>query len=444
MRRSVWLMFLFGLGTQLQIVASLSFSELFVLLAAPCWFVSEWPMMKRTGVHVFFIWAILVVLGAIISYVTYGAPLYFAVRRFAMVVVVPCVIVVVHRILRMHMSHVGWYLLGGAISGILCTFVFQKSVEVTTLAGGERGEHAAHDIMRGPIYWLHRISSFVSLAYKGWYLKIPTFVCILLPLALAIFGITQSSSGRGPAIGFMGASVIMLVGGKTMTGMRRMSRHLYLIGLAGLAVIYLFHKGYGYMARSGMLGEQTARKYEGQTKRGNGMLDLLIGGRADSMVCFYAIKDSPILGFGLAPYDTRGYAREFLDKYGAEEDVIQYYSNAAANARRGIVEEIAFIPAHSQIGSYWVFFGVFGLMFWLYIIFVVIRYMRQDACVIPQWYGWLAASVPAMFWDMLFNPFASRIGTPMFVVACLLVRAVRMGRLRLPDEMTREIYHHSL
>jgi len=442
--RSIFLMFLFGLGSQLQIAASLSFSELFVLIAAPCWFSSEWPVMRRTGAHVFFIWALLVLFGGVMSYITYGAPFYFALRRFAVLVVIPCAIVVVHRILRKNMPFVGWYLLGGALSGILCTFVFQKSVEVTTYADGERGGRSAQDIMRGPVYWLHRISAFATLAYKGWYLKFPTVICVLLPLVMAAFGITQSSSGRGPAIGYLCASLIMLIGGKKMSGMRRMSKHIYLMAIIGLCVIFAFHKGYGYMARNGMLGEQTAKKYSGQTKRGSGMIDLLIGGRAESFVCFYALKDSPLLGMGLAPYDTKGYAREFLDKYSAMEDVVQYYNNQFANSRKGIVEELYFIPAHSQIGSFWLFYGIFGLFFWLYIIFVLVRYMKQDAFAIPQWYGWLAAAVPAVFWDMMFNPFAGRIGTPMFVVACLFARAVRLGRLRLPNDMIQEIQKHSL
>lgn len=445
MKNKTWLwFFLFGLGGQLQLVASLSFSELFVLIAAPCWFSSEWPVMRRTGAHVFFIWALLVLFGGVMSYITYGAPFYFALRRFAVLVVIPCAIVVVHRILRKNMPFVGWYLLGGALSGILCTFVFQKSVEVNTYADGERGGRSAQDIMRGPVYWLHRISGFVTLVYKGWYLKFPTVICVLVPLAMAAFGITQSSSGRGPAIGFLCASLIMLIGGKKMSGMRRMSKHLYLMAIIGLCAIFAFHKGYGYMARNGMLGEKTAKKYLGQTKSGSGMIDLLIGGRAESFICFYALKDHPILGFGMAPFDTEGYARTFLDKYGAEEDVRHYYESKAANARKGLIEDVYFIPAHSQIGSHWLFFGIFGLFFWLYIIFALVRYLKQDAFAIPQWYGWLAASVPAMLWDIMFNPFATRIGTPMFVVACLLARAVRMRRLSLPDEMLREIERHSL
>ena len=436
--------FLFGLGGQLQVVASLSFTEIFVLIAAPCWIISEWPAMKRTGASVFLAWSLMALLGGVISYVVYGAPLYFAIRRFAVLIVVSCGIVVVHRLLRREMSAVGWYFLGGAISGVLSTYVFQKSVEVVSLAQGESGARASQDIMRGPLYWLHRIGSFVTVLYKGWYLRTPLLISISLPVGLAIFGITMSSSGRGPALGYLCASFLMLFGGKKIKTMRRVSQHISIFLIVGFCVIFAFHKGYGYLAREGALGEMTAKKYQGQTRRGAGMIDLLIGGRPEAIIPFYACLDRPILGFGFCPYDTNDYVRRFLDKYGSIEDALIYYKTKESDAKRGIVEELKFIPAHSHMGAYWLLFGILGLLFWVYIVFVIIRFLKYDAATIPQWYGWLVAGAPALFWDIMFNPFAGRIGVPLFVVACLLARAVRLGRLQVPVHMATEIRKYSL
>lgn len=41
--------------------------------------------------------------------------------------------------------------------------------------------------------------------------------------------------------------------------------------------------------------------------------------------------------------------------------------------------------------------------------------------------------------DMCFNPLGVRVTIPMFIVACLLIRAVRMGRLQIPYAMQKEV-----
>jgi len=50
--------FLLGLGSQLQVVFSLSISEVLVLITAPFLLVSEIPYMRRNGVMPFFWMAI--------------------------------------------------------------------------------------------------------------------------------------------------------------------------------------------------------------------------------------------------------------------------------------------------------------------------------------------------------------------------------------------------
>jgi hypothetical protein len=53
---------------------------------------------------------------------------------------------------------------------------------------------------------------------------------------------------------------------------------------------------------------------------------------------------------------------------------------------------------------------------------------------------WIAASIPGYFWGIFFSPWADRVGCIVFVVACLMARAVRKGAQRLPDYMQEEIF----
>jgi hypothetical protein len=75
----------------------------------------------------------------------------------------------------------------------------------------------------------------------------------------------------------------------------------------------------------------------------------------------------------------------------------------------------------------------------MYVLYVVFRYLRYDACAMPQWFFWLAAGVPGFMWALLFSPFNSRVGLPLWVVGMLMARAVRQGKYRLPESMAAEI-----
>ena len=67
------------------------------------------------------------------------------------------------------------------------------------------------------------------------------------------------------------------------------------------------------------------------------------------------------------------------------------------------------------------------------------RFLRQDVAIIPQWFYWLAASVPGLMWHIFFSPFHDRIEFPLMVVAMLLARAIRLGRYQMPFDMISEI-----
>ena len=97
------------------------------------------------------------------------------------------------------------------------------------------------------------------------------------------------------------------------------------------------------------------------------------------------------------------------------------------------------IPCHAYITEFWLWYGIFGLLFWLYVLFVFARYLRQDCWAVPQWYMWLTASIPAYCWGIFFSPWVGRVDGIMFIVACLMARAVRKGRQPLPMAMIVEI-----
>ena len=429
-----------GIGSQLQIVASLSFTEIFCYVFGPIWFLKEQYYLRRNGVMPLFLLSIALVINAGISCVSNGTHSSYVLRGMAVVCMLPCVIVVVHRLLRQDMNGFKWWLVGTAISGVLCTFMFQKSVEVSMLAKGATGSaEAAADIMGGTLYWIGRGGNFINMYTQGWYMQCPTWIAVMLPTCFAVFALLTSSSGRSSALVAIGSALFVLIGGKKVVSIRnRICRNFWWLCLCGALVVLTFKIVYEQTASRGLLGEDARNKYEQQTKGGKSIKRLLLGGRMESFGGLIACVDKPIIGFGPWAMDEWGYTQRFLSEYADYEDY-QNYVVAREFLLRNNLSVMSMIPCHSQIVMFWLWYGIFGLLFWLYILFVIVRYLRHDCYAVPQWFMWLAAASPAYLWNVFFSPFADRVGGMMYVVAILLVRAVKKGSQSLPREMSMEI-----
>ena len=425
--------FLFGLGGQLQIVASLSFTELFVLIAAPFVFFKEIVYMRRNGVMPFFYLSLALVAGCVVACLANRTPLIYSIRGMAVCCILSCSIVVSHWMLRKDMAGMKWRFLGGALSGVLCTFVFKKSVEMAIMGT------ASADIMRGVNYWIQRISPFVTLPSVGWYLSCPVAYSVMAPLFVSGFALLTSVSGRGAAVSAMAASALVLIGGKKRTTLRNnICRNFWMLVIVGIVGIFVAKQIYQVAAKSGYLGEGALHKYEVQTKGKTGIMALLLGGRMEAFSGLLACVDKPIIGFGPWAQDNGGYTAEFLRRYADDEDYNHYLNSIAYNQSHGIAM-LNLIPCHAVVTELWLWYGIFGLIFCLYVFFATLRYMRQDCWAVPQWFFWMGSGLPGLYFNMLLNPLSSRIGIPFLVVACLMVRAVRLGRQELPLEMIIEI-----
>lgn len=439
MKRSSWLgMFLFGLGMRFQVLgSSLCFTEIFVYAAAPILFSSEWRYMRRNGMAVLFWLALLTMFCSAVSCLANHSSQYAVLRGLAVTSVLPCAVVVCHWMLRRNLMSIKWMLLGWALSNFLCTFIFRQSVEVAMSSGG-----TADDIMAGPIYWISRVSSFVTLYPKGWYLQCPIVLSAMAPLGLAVFAMATSASGRSAALGAIAAAGIVFLGGKSRAGIfRRFCRRFWLIvGLAVLGVL-LANVFYRTAAQRGWLGESARTKYEAQTHgdKKASVLKVLMGGRIEFFAGFYACLRRPLVGYGPWAIDYDGIYYDFLCKYGNPDDFEKYNRTREVEIMSG---KLGMIPAHSYLVGFWLWYGVFGFIFWLYVIFVFLRYLRQDCYAVPQWFMWLAAGIPGYLWGVFFSPFADRVNAVMFIVACLMARAVRQGRQPLPRNMIMEILKH--
>ena len=144
----------------------------------------------------------------------------------------------------------------------------------------------------------------------------------------------------------------------------------------------------------------------------------------------------PIIGFGNRAADVKGYYVDFLSKYGSADDWEEYLEHEQWLKKwGGGRSQFRAITSHSHIIEAWIRHGIMGMIFWLYVLFQIARYFRRDLNVVPQWFGFLALSTPAFLWNIFFSPFGDRVSESILIVCLLMTRAIRLGCVRLPQEM---------
>lgn len=434
-KKSTVLWFLLGLGSEMQIIASLSFTELFALITGPILFFRNWQLMKRDGIMPLFVLSLCVFGGCVIACFANQTPFSFALRGYAVTSIIPCAIIVSHWMIRRNPNGFKWFLLGMAISAVLSTFFFQKVTEVWGIARGETGAGAVDAIVGGGTFWISRLNGFIMLFTKGWYLHTPFLWDIPAALFMAGFSLVTTVSGRSAALSALAFVGVLLVGGKQQkTIWNHFCKRFWFLVILAMVGVFFVKAGYEISVTNGWLGEEALKKYEMQTRGDKSLMGLLLGGRMESFCGLIACIEKPIVGFGPWAIDNGRYMETFLFKYGKIEDI-------EALTRMNTINPLSsrLIPCHSYITEFWLWFGVFGLVFWIYVFFVLVRYLRQDCWMVPQWFAWLACAIPEYCWAICFSPLANRFTPFLFIVACLMARAARKGSFQLPLEMVQEI-----
>ena len=409
-------------------------SECFVFLLAPFVFVMNYSLLKKDGFVPALNLSLLSLIGCCIASLYNHIEWPFALRGCASTYSIFAGIVCFHHLLRGKFSGIKWFLIGYCLTGVINTFIFQTSVESQLYANSITGIEAVEGIMSSPIYWIKRISPFVMLPFRGWYLSTPIVYSVLAPLCMALFAIMTSTSGRSAALGLIGMSAMIFIGRKKISRMQQISKHFTVYLLLAVIGIFLANFAYRWAATSGIMGEKSRVKYEQQTQGSSSVLRLLMGGRLPFFVGMYAGCKQPIVGYGPWAVDHYGYMQHFLSKYGTADDYEMYLNSAEY-----LFHKVAYIPAHSHIVGAWISNGIFGLIFWVYVLYKLFEFLKKNLGAVPQWYGLLAAGTPPLLWDIFFSPYTSRMYFPFFFTMLLFANAIAKGRIQMPPDMIREI-----
>ena len=433
-------LFLIGLGslTQIKIGFSIGISEIFVYLAAPVLFMRNFAMLKRDGMMTLLFLGLLVNVMNVVSGLANHIPIYFYFKGFATTYPLLAFPVVLHHLLTKNPLGHRWLLLGVAFSNIVNIFMFQTSFETTQYAQGAEGTAAVEAIMSGPIFWIGRLSNFIRLPTAGWFWETPLMYTYLAPLGLAAFSMLTSASGRSAALGSIGILFIALFCGKSRSRMNRFGRNIWLIIVLAVVGIFIAHGAYRFAATHGILGEKAQAKYETQTKGEGGILKLLMGGRGEFFIGFLEALNKPWVGHGPWAMDNGESTVEFLVKYGDAEDYEHVMKSIRYREGQGM-SNLSYIPAHSHIAGFFLWFGIIGLIYWLYVLYAMFRYMHKEMSSAPHWFGVLALATPSFLWTLFFSGFGYRIITMPYVVILFMAHAYYTGAKSLPPDIERKI-----
>ena len=436
-RHAKWVLFFLGLGsaTKIYFFGCLAFSEVFVFMAAPFFFVNDFRILKKDGFAVFIalLWASCMVM-VFTSVCLYHVPSIIIVKAIAVTYSIFSYAVVFHRYLRRNLRGLSWFIVGATLSSIITIFYFNPKAQVSAMGAQNLGMTEFDVVVNAELFWVEKIITLLSLPIQIFYYQTPVLYVGITPLLVAVVTVFTSGSGRSATLTVVLMAFIVFVGRKSRRTMKGIGRHLISFCIVGLSVVFVFYKAYKHAAEHGYLSEGATKKYEHQTKSGGGMLALLARGRIEPVVGLMGAIDRPILGYGAVPIDDGDYYLRALEEFGDIEDINVYKYIAAQNGGR-----VMLLQTHSHIIAGWVQSGIVGLLFWLYILWLIFDLVRHRMSAIPQWFGYFAVMIPYYAWHILFSPIGDRRPSiAMFITTMLIAKAVSKGKLVLPIEMEME------
>lgn len=411
-RAARWL-FLIGLftSTKIHLGGSIAIAELGLFLAAPIILSREYPRLRRYGFGPLLALIVLWFLGAVYSDLYNHSYLPVMLKGIATPAVYFTSVVGIFSLLRKDFDNLKWLLLGFAVSAVVSTFFFSRA---SSLGIEETAESALDRTLGYKLYWVSMASTWILLPIKGWYRRTPMWYVFSAVFGLALYSLLTGA--RSLFATMMVSFILLILVHRSQLAMKRLARNSVFIGGALLLVLVCAKTGYKYAVKSGFLGEEELHKYEMQTKKGDSAIKMLMAGRGEFFVDIFAAWERPLVGRGSWAIDWDYIYPAFVHKYGDDEAI--YKLDRMMLRTHGLWR----IPAHSHIATYWMWHGIFALIFWVYFGWIMVSTLKSRLHVIPDFFGYVVLVVPSYIWDLFFSPVGHRLEESVMLVVCLLIR----------------------
>ena len=288
-----------------------------------------------------------------------------------------------------------------------------------------------------------RLSSLkISLGSLGMGLGVITLVLLMscffyarrnylvgLLLILGVAGVNLLENYRGPVGGLLIVVTLVFPVVPEQFGKVRILPHsrgavrvVILLGLS-LGSAWVAGKLIDLVTSAGLIAEEARQKNEAEAKAGS----LLLGGRPEIQVSLQAVKDSPIIGYGSWAKDSK-YVEMLFD---LEVENGVFTSSELYDIGAG------YIPTHSHLMGAWVWAGIFGATFWLYVLWLTARATIRLGLLRPPLapvYAWI---VPGMFWQIMFSPFGLNVRMYDAVAIVIMIDLLETDPVRIKSVLAR-------
>jgi hypothetical protein len=406
-----WSAFFVGLGSQLfvRLIGYLAFTEVFFLTVLPLRLNGFVAAASRTpSTTIFTVLWVLWIVGSIVADVVNGSQFDLMARGVSRSLFLGLDVICLLVLWLRHPRGIEYFLIGYPISLVASRFVFKSGAE--EWLGSNTTDFA--DWKSNTAYI---VIGFFYLVVARYYRRSP-LAAVAITCGVAVLFMAMGS--RAFALTQVLAAVLMVIfpgyvknnaeDFKVIVRKRRTIMLKIVVGcmLAAVAA-YGTGKAYETAARAGYLGEKELKKLLDQENTQGGVL---VGGRFGFFVGVWAGCNKPLLGHGSWPLDTYGYTQEVVD----------YFQIDTQDAKL-MTKKLYWIPCHSAIIGGWVEHGIFGLLFWLFVLYLGFVNFPKAAIVFPAYAGLYALFFSEMLWHILFSPAGHRVIAAAKIVSMLLV-----------------------
>jgi O-antigen ligase len=141
----------------------------------------------------------------------------------------------------------------------------------------------------------------------------------------------------------------------------------------------------------------------------NSELGILLGGRGEIFSSYMAISDAPIIGHG-------SWAENCDYIYSIYDHKIQFNPNIKLDITRCLIK------SHSVILGSWVNSGIFGFLFWFYIIITMFKKLIKIIRTRDNSIALFLYLFISLFWDIIFSPYGGirMVYAPLCIVIVLM------------------------
>lgn len=388
--------FILGLGVYLLIstpLGVLGIFDGFCLVVGPILLFVNWNKFERRERR-FILLGILWMFGLLVSDLYRGSDMRALVKGQAITLSACMMLVVMLCCFRnMSISRYFAFVMGFTLSAVLTIhlpyFAAAKTMAVLEIAeSGMYGENFQHTLNK---------LTHAKYAYAAFYLALyplsrlrffPLFLIGGLSIACGLFLLFSGGSRTNFAV-FSAAGVAMIVSCMSPQIFLSIRKRWPLFLLPALCLFGAIYVSYTHLARTGRLGEQEYHKYMEEIGNKEGV-DSVLGSRNDIIRAWPYLWRNPLIGAGTIPWDRWGYT---------EGDIL---------------------PQHSCIVGSWVKAGVCGLIFWVSVFCLIIKFtvrhlfeMGKDGLI-------LLPAILYLIWSVLFSGFDGNRGVFMGGLAFIL------------------------